>query len=633
MKDVLVPDIGNYSDVDVIEINVAVGDQVSADDALITLETDKATMEVPAPFAGTVKAIKVKEGSKVSEGSLIVQMEVTGDVVEPVAVPAPVAAPIAVVAATGPIEVRVPDIGNYSGVDVIEINVAVGDQVSEEDALITLETDKATMEVPSPVAGIVKEIKVAEGSQVSEGDLVLLVEGTGGTSTVAHPPAAVQQELTTVSSTVPMAAVAAASVQEVHVPDIGNYSGVDVIEINVAVGDSVNEEDPLITLETDKATMEVPSPVAGVVKEIKVDEGSKVSEGDLIVLVESPGASTVAVSSVVSQGVAVPAANQPATSAAGAAVPALTQASGPSHASPAIRRFANELGVDLAKVIGTGRKNRIVHEDVTKWVKSALSRPAATASAGGGAGLDLLPVPKVDFAKFGAIEEQPLSRIKKISGANLHRNWVVVPHVTQFDEADITEMEAFRKERNKLAEKKKVDYKFTPLAFLLKASAAALKAFPEFCASLNEAGDALVLKKYVHIGVAVDTPNGLVVPVVQNVDQKGLVALSRELGEISKKARAGKLTAADMQGGCFTISSLGGLGGTAFTPIVNLPEVAILGVSKSSIKPIWNGSDFAPKLMLPLSLSYDHRVIDGAAAARFTTFLAEQLSDLRNMLL
>ncbi|QGP48819.1 Dihydrolipoyllysine-residue acetyltransferase component of pyruvate dehydrogenase complex [Piscirickettsia salmonis] len=636
MKDVLVPDIGNYSDVDVIEINVAVGDQVSADDALITLETDKATMEVPAPFAGTVKAIKVKEGSKVSEGSLIVRMEGSGDMAESVAVPAPVAAPTAVVAATGPIEVRVPDIGNYSGVDVIEINVAVGDQVSEEDALITLETDKATMEVPSPVAGIVKEIKVAEGSQVSEGDLVLIVEGAGGTSTVAHPPAAAaQQEVTTISSAVPMAAVATASVQEVHVPDIGNYSGVDVIEINVAVGDRVNEEDPLVTLETDKATMEVPSPVAGVVKEIKVAEGSKVSEGDLIVLVESSSASSVVVSSVASQGAAVaaPAANQPVTAVASAAAPVLTQASGPSHASPALRRFANELGVDLAKVIGTGRKNRILHEDVTKWVKNALSRPAATASAGGGAGLDLLPVPKVDFAKFGAIEEQPLSRIKKISGANLHRNWVMVPHVTQFDEADITEMEAFRKEQNKLAEKKKADYKFTPLAFLLKASAAALKAFPEFCASLNEAADALVLKKYVHIGVAVDTPNGLVVPVVQNVDQKGLVELSRELGEISKKARAGKLTAVDMQGGCFTISSLGGLGGTAFTPIVNLPEVAILGVSKSSIKPIWNGNDFAPRLMLPLSLSYDHRVIDGAAAARFTTFLAEQLSDLRNMLL
>ncbi|AKP74685.1 Dihydrolipoyllysine-residue acetyltransferase component of pyruvate dehydrogenase complex [Piscirickettsia salmonis] len=635
MKDVLVPDIGNYSDVAVIEINVAVGDQVSADDALITLETDKATMEVPAPFAGTVKAIKVKEGSKVSEGSLIVQMEGSDDVVESATVPAPVAAPTAVVAPTGPIEVRVPDIGNYSGVDVIEINVAVGDQVSEEDALITLETDKATMEVPSPVAGIVKEIKVAEGSQVSEGDLVLIVEGAGGTSAVAHPPATAQQEVTTISSAVPMAAVASASVQEVHVPDIGNYSGVDVIEINVAVGDCINEEDPLITLETDKATMEVPSPVAGVVKEIKVAEGSQVSEGDLIVLVESPGASSVVVSSVASQGaaVAVPAANQPVTSVASAAAPVLTQASGPSHASPALRRFANELGVDLAKVIGTGRKNRILHEDVTKWVKNTLSRPAATASAGGGTGLDLLPVPKVDFAKFGAIEEQPLSRIKKISGANLHRNWVMVPHVTQFDEADITEMEAFRKEQNKLAEKKKADYKFTPLAFLLKASAAALKAFPEFCASLNEVADALVLKKYVHIGVAVDTPNGLVVPVVQNVDQKGLVELSRELGEISKKARAGKLTAVDMQGGCFTISSLGGLGGTAFTPIVNLPEVAILGVSKSSIKPIWNGNDFAPRLMLPLSLSYDHRVIDGAAAARFTTFLAEQLSDLRNMLL
>ncbi|ODN43211.1 pyruvate dehydrogenase complex dihydrolipoyllysine-residue acetyltransferase [Piscirickettsia litoralis] len=630
IKDVLVPDIGNYSDVDVIEVNVSVGDSVDVDDALITLETDKATMEVPAPFAGTVKAIKVEEGSKVSEGSLIVQVETAGSsAVE--STPAPVAeapaAPAAVAASSGPVEVRVPDIGNYSGVDVIEVNVSVGDTISEEDALITLETDKATMEVPSPVAGVVKEIKVAEGSKVSEGDLVLVVESAGGASAAA--PAANQ----TAESPAPTAAsMGAASVQEVHVPDIGNYSGVDVIEINIAVGDQISKEDALITLETDKATMEVPSPVAGIVKEIKVDEGSKVSEGDLIVLVESQGAApaSVASSSTASSQKAAPAPAAAGSSKAATAAP--TKSSGPSHASPAIRRFANELGVDLAKVTGSGRKNRILREDVTKWVKSALSSPQ-TASAGSGTGLDLLPVPKVDFAKFGEVEEKPLSRIKKISGANLHRNWVMVPHVTQFDEADITDMEAFRKDQNKLAEKKKADYKFTPLAFLLKASAAALTAFPEFCASLNEAGDSLVLKKYVHIGVAVDTPNGLVVPVVKNVDQKGLIELSRELGEISKKARAGKLTAADMQGGCFTISSLGGLGGTAFTPIVNLPEVAILGVSKSSIKPIWNGSEFAPRLMLPLSLSYDHRVIDGAAAARFTTFLAQQLSDLRNMLL
>ncbi|HEU0186979.1 MAG TPA: dihydrolipoyllysine-residue acetyltransferase [Gallionellaceae bacterium] len=437
-----------------------------------------------------------------------------------------------------------------------------------------------------------------------------------------------------------------AEMKQILVPDIGNYKDVPIIEVMVKPGDSVTAEQALLTLETDKATMDVPTPVAGVVKEVKVKVGDKVSEGALIVVLEASGAAVqIPPSPPSSKGGAV-SAPAPQTSVAQAVTPApqtppfakgglggiaapVENTAGKSHASPSIRRFARELGVDLSQVRGTSPKGRINKEDVQNFVKQALSQPRGAGA--GGNGLQVLAMPVVDFAKFGPVESKPLSRIKKISGANLHRNWVTIPHVTQFDEADISEMEAFRKQIG--AEYAKQNIKITPLAFLLKASAAALQQFPDFNASLDASGENLVLKKYIHIGVAVDTPDGLMVPVIRDVDQKGIAQLARELGEISARAREKKLTAADMQGGCFSISSLGGIGGTAFTPIINAPEVAILGVSKASMKPVYQDGEFVPRLMLPLSLSYDHRVIDGAAGARFTTYLAQVLADIRRLAL
>ncbi len=422
-----------------------------------------------------------------------------------------------------------------------------------------------------------------------------------------------------------------AETKNILVPDIGGFKGVAVIEVSVKAGDKVTAEQTLITVETDKATMDVPAPFEGVVKSVKVKTGDKVSEGDLIVTLECAESATVAPVAVVAT---QPTAPQTATPAVVAAAPAVaapviqTATGGTAHASPSIRRFARELGVNLAKVSGSGEKGRVTKNDVQNFVKQSLAQPAAASS---GNGLQVLASPVVDFAKFGAVESKPLSRIKKISGANLHRNWVTIPHVTQFEEADISEMEAFRKELG--AEYAKRDIKITPLAFMLKAAAITLKHFPDFCASLDATGENLVVKKYIHIGVAVDTPDGLVVPVVRDVDQKGIVQLAQELGEISAKARDKKLPATEMQGGCFTISSLGGIGGTAFTPIINAPEVAILGVSRSSMKPVWKDGEFVPRLMLPLSLSYDHRVIDGASAARFTTYLAHVLSDMRRLAL
>ncbi|KHE18513.1 pyruvate dehydrogenase, partial [Vibrio cholerae] len=434
------------------------------------------------------------------------------------------------------------------------------------------------------------------------------------------------------------AAPAVAALKEVQVPDIGGDE-VTVTEIMVNVGDSISEEQSLITVEGDKASMEVPAPFAGTLKEIKVATGDKVKTGSLIMVFEVAGAAPVAAP--------VQAAAAPAAAPAQAATPAAAApaTSGEfqenheySHASPVVRRLAREFGVNLAKVKGSGRKNRILKEDVQNYVKEALKRlesgaQAAASGKGDGAALGLLPWPKVDFSKFGDTEVQPLSRIKKISGANLHRNWVMIPHVTQWDNADITELEKFRQEQNAMEAKRDTGMKITPLVFIMKAAAKALEAFPAFNSSLSDDGESLILKKYVNIGIAVDTPNGLVVPVFKDVNKKGIYELSKELAEVSKKARGGKLTAADMQGGCFTISSLGGIGGTAFTPIVNAPEVAILGVSKSEMKPVWNGKEFAPRLQLPLSLSYDHRVIDGAEGARFITYLNECLSDIRRLVL
>ncbi|WMJ70585.1 dihydrolipoyllysine-residue acetyltransferase [Stenotrophomonas sp. 24(2023)] len=559
-------------------------------------------------------------------------------------------------------EALVPDIGDYSDIPVIEVLVAVGDTVKKDQGLVTLESDKATMEVPSSVAGVVKEIKVKVGDNLSEGKVVALIEvaeGEAAKPAAAAPapakaaaPAAATQSAPAPAAAAPAAPAASGGAVEARVPDIGDYTDIPVIEVLVAVGDTVKKDQGLVTLESDKATMEVPSSVAGVVKELKVKVGDTLSQGAVVAIIEAEGAAAPAAAPAPAAVAAAPAAAPaPAPVSAPAPAAAAPSAGAPSsppvqfnadgvlpakvpYATPAVRVFARELGVDLLQISGTEKGGRITKGDVQKFVKAALSGgvPAAgggTVAAGGG--LNLLPWPKVDFSKFGETEVQPLSRIKKISGANLARNWAMIPHVTQFEQADITDLEGLRVALNK--ENEKAGIKLTMLAFLIKASAAALKKFPEFNASLDASGENLTLKKYFHIGFAADTPNGLVVPVIRDVDKKGVVQIAQETTELAKKARDGKLGPADMSGGCFSISSLGGIGGTAFTPIVNAPEVAILGVSKSAIQPVWNGKEFAPKLMLPLSLSYDHRVIDGALAARFTTYLSQVLADMRRVLL
>ncbi|EGR0634075.1 pyruvate dehydrogenase complex dihydrolipoyllysine-residue acetyltransferase [Vibrio vulnificus] len=628
-----VPDIG-ADEVEVTEILVSVGDKVEEEQSLITVEGDKASMEVPASQAGIVKEIKVVAGDKVTTGSLIMLfLEQEGEEAGAAApAPAAEAAPVAAPAAASELkEVCVPDIGGDE-VEVTEILVAVGDSIAEEQSLLTVEGDKASMEVPAPFAGTLKEIKVAAGDKVSTGSLVMIFEVAGSGAAAPAP----------VASAAPAAAPAASGAgtperKEVNVPDIGGDE-VEVTEIMVAVGDTVTEEQSLITVEGDKASMEVPAPFAGTVKEIKVAAGDKVSTGSLIMVFEVAGAAPVAAAAPAQSAAPAPAVAPVAKAEAQATTSDFKENDEYAHASPVVRRLAREFGVNLSKVKGSGRKSRILKEDVQAYVKDALKRlesgaVAAASGKGDGAALGLLPWPKVDFSKFGETEVQPLSRIKKISGANLHRNWVMIPHVTQWDNADITELENFRKEQNAIEAKKDSGMKITPLVFIMKAAAKALEAFPAFNSSLSDDGESLILKKYVNIGIAVDTPNGLVVPVFKDVNKKGIYELSEELMVVSKKARAGKLTAADMQGGCFTISSLGGIGGTAFTPIVNAPEVGILGVSKSEIKPVWNGKEFAPRLQLPLSLSYDHRVIDGAEGARFITYLNECLSDIRRLVL
>ncbi|HEK2897956.1 TPA: pyruvate dehydrogenase complex dihydrolipoyllysine-residue acetyltransferase [Proteus mirabilis] len=612
--EIKVPDIG-ADEVEVTEVMVKVGDRIEEEQSLITVEGDKASMEVPSPQAGVVKEIKIAVGDKVQTGSLIMIFEAEGAAQ---AAPAQAAAP-----ATAALkEVHVPDIGGDE-VEVTEVMVKVGDSVAEEQSLITVEGDKASMEVPAPFAGVVKEIKIATGDKVSTGSLIMVFEVAGSAPVAQAAPAPAAS------------APAASAVKEVNVPDIGGDE-VEVTEVMVKVGDSISEEQSLITVEGDKASMEVPAPFAGVVKEIKIAVGDKVKTGSLIMTFEVAGAAPVA---------QAPVSAAPAPASSAPAAPAKAQATAPAakeefvendayvHATPVIRRLAREFGVNLAKVKGTGRKGRILREDVQSYVKELIKR-AESAPANAGGGLPgMLPWPKVDFSKFGEIEEVELSRIQKISGANLSRNWVMIPHVNLFDEADITEVEEFRKQQNKEAEKKKLDVKITPLVFVMKAAAKALADMPRFNSSISEDGQKLILKKYINIGIAVDTPNGLVVPVFKDVNKKGIIELSYELAEVSKKARAGKLTAADMQGGCFTISSLGGIGTTGFAPIVNAPEVAIMGLSRSSMKPVWNGKEFVPRLILPMSLSFDHRVIDGADGARFITLINQYMSDLRRLVM
>jgi dihydrolipoyllysine-residue acetyltransferase len=627
-KQIQIPDIGS-DEVTVTEVMVNVGDTISVDQSIINVEGDKASMEVPAPEAGVVKEVLVKVGDKVTTGTLMLVLEAAGAAPAAEAPTAPVAA--AAPTASAVVEVNVPDIGSDE-VNVTEIMVKVGDSVEVDQSIINVEGDKASMEVPAPIAGVVKEILINVGDKVSTGKLIMKFETASSAPVAAAAPA---------QTAAPVAATTSA-IKDVNVPDIGGDE-VNVTEIMVAVGDTVSEDQSLITVEGDKASMEVPAPFGGVVKEILVKSGDKVSTGSLIMRFEVAGAAPAVAVSAPAPQVASPApAAQPAQSGnvSGLSQEQVVASAGYAHATPVIRRLAREFGVNLDKVKGTGRKGRIIKEDIEAYVKTAVKayESGATAQAAGngvanGAGLGLLPWPKVDFSKFGEVEEVELSRINKISGANLHRNWVMIPHVTHFDKADITDLEAFRKEQNALAEKQKLGVKITPVVFIMKAVAKALEAYPRFNSSITEDAQRLILKKYINIGVAVDTPNGLVVPVFKNVNKKGIIELSRELMEVSKKAREGKLTASDMQGGCFTISSLGGIGTTHFAPIVNAPEVAILGVSKSSMEPVWNGKEFAPRLILPMSLSFDHRVIDGADGARFISYIGAVLADLRRLIM
>ncbi|MEX0140948.1 dihydrolipoyllysine-residue acetyltransferase [Massilia sp. LMS1-1-1.1] len=552
------------------------------------------------------------------------------------------------------VEVKVPDIGDFKEVEIIELMVKPGDTVKVDQSLITVESDKASMEIPSSHAGVVKELKVNVGDKIAEGSLVLLLEVADDASAPAPAaaapaaaPAAATPAAAPAAAPAPAAPAGAPALVEVTVPDIGDFKEVEVIELMVKVGDSIKVDQSLLTVESDKASMEIPSSHAGIVKELKVKVGDKVAKGSLVLVVETTGGAAPA----------APAAAAPAPAAQAAAAPAAAVASAPvaaaapapaaapavngklAHASPSIRKFARELGVDLTRVGGSGPKGRITQEDVQNFVKGVMSGAVAAPNApvaakgGSGVGLDLLPWPSLDFSKFGTTELLPLSRIKKISGPNLHRNWVMIPHVTQFDEADVTDLEAFRVDTNAANAKNKDAAKLTMLAFVIKASVAALKKFPAFNASLDAKGENLILKQYYNIGFAADTPNGLVVPVIKGADQKSVSQIAREMTELSLQAREGKLKPADMQGASFTISSLGGIGGTHFTPIVNAPEVAILGLSKASIKPVWDGKAFQPRLMMGTSLSYDHRVVDGAMGARFSVYLGEVLADMRKILL
>ena len=551
------------------------------------------------------------------------------------------------------VEVKVPDIGDFKEVEVIELMVKPGDTIKVDQSLVTVESDKASMEIPSSHAGVVKEVKVKVGDKVAEGSLVLLLEEAGAAAApapaaaAAPAPAAAPAAAAAEPAPAPAAAPAASGgIVEVTVPDIGDFKEVEVIELMVKPGDQIKVDQSLITVESDKASMEIPSSHAGTVKEVKVKVGDKVAKGSLVLLVEAAAGAATGGAAAAAPAAPAPAAAAsapaaaapaPATAPAPAAAPAQGVTGSKAHASPSIRKFARELGVDLARVPGTGPKGRITQQDVQNFVKGVMAAPqaaAAPAKAGGsGVGLDVLPWPSLDFSKFGPTETVALPRIKKISGPNLHRNWVMIPHVTHFEDADVTDLEQFRVDSNAALAKQKSAVKLTMLAFVIKASVAALKKFPQFNSSLSEDGASLIVKQYYNIGFAADTPNGLVVPVVKDADKKTISQIAVEMGELSAQAREGKLSPANMQGATFTISSLGGIGGTAFTPIINAPEVAILGLSKSAMKPVWDGSTFQPRLMLPLSLSYDHRVIDGAGAARFAAYLADVLADLRKTLL
>jgi pyruvate dehydrogenase E2 component (dihydrolipoamide acetyltransferase) len=647
---ITVPDIGGATDVDIVEVCVAVGDTVVEGDSLIVLETDKASMEVPSTHAGTVKEILVEVDSTCNEGQPIVVLD-TGLVVEEVApvtaaapavaeatpetAPAPEAAPVAASAVE---KILVPDLSGATDVDVVEVLVKAGDTVAEGDSLIALETDKASMEVPADKAGVIVSINIKEGDTVNEGDHLGDIQVAGA---VTSAPAAAPVADAPVAEAAPVAATpapVAGGVEDILIPDLSGATDVDVVEVLVKDGDTVAEGDSLLVLETDKASMEVPAPKAGVVKSMKIKDGDQVNEGQLLMQLEVTGsAPTAPVASAPVAAASAPAA-APAKAATAPAAPAagkvdreaLEQKNKQVHAGPAVRAIAREFGVDLSLVSGTGPRGRILKEDVQAYVKGALKqlaeKPAAAVTGSG-----IPAIPEVDFSQFGEIEMVKMSKIHKLTAANMSRCWLNIPHVTQFDKADITDLEAFRAEMKEEAARNGV--KLTPLPFMLKAIAIALKAHPKFNASLHADGEHIVYKKYVNIGMAVDTPNGLMVPVIKDADKMSIYELSLAAVELAGKAKDRKLKPAEMQGACFTISSLGGIGGTGFTPVVNAPEVAILGVSKADIEPRWNGKEFEPRKMLPLCLSYDHRAINGSDAGRFLTYLNQLLSDVRRMVM
>ncbi|MDT0501840.1 MULTISPECIES: pyruvate dehydrogenase complex dihydrolipoyllysine-residue acetyltransferase [unclassified Halomonas] len=667
-----VPDIGGDTDVEIIEIAVSEGDVIEAEDTLITLESDKASMDVPSPKGGKVAKVLVKEGDTVSEGDAIVELELEGGgetesaaESEKQSDPAPDEsdqAPEKEAAAEKPsasgggkrtVDITVPDLGGDSDVEVIDVAVAEGDEIDLEAPLITLESDKASMDVPSPHQGKVVTLTVKEGDTVSEGDVIGTMEiaGEEGDEAADAPgnatptAAASETEDEPEESEEPEESTSSGEPerQEVRVPDLGGASDVPIIEVAVAAGDEVEEETPLITLESDKASMDVPSPFKGKLVELVVKEGDSVSEGDLIGYIETAAAKPAADKPGKKQPetprAEPPRDEKPATTAPGTPSPEAEMAAHQPrdgklvHAGPAVRMLARELGVDLALVKPSGPKSRVLKEDVHAYVKQVMANQgkAEAGSAAQAAGSGIPPIPDQDFSQFGEVEEKPMGRLMKMGATNLHRSWVNLPHVTQFDEADITELEAFRKSMK--AEAEAQGAKLTPLPFLIKACAFALRQYPQFNVSLKSDGETLVHKKYVHIGIAVDTPDGLMVPVIRDADQKSLIDLAKESVELAGKAQSKKLKREEMTGGCFTISSLGSIGGTAFTPIVNAPEVAILGVSKASMKPVWDGASFQPRLMMPLSLSYDHRAVNGADAARFTALLGQLLTDIRRLLL
>jgi len=662
-----VPDIGS-GEGEVIELFVKVGDRIEADQSILTLESDKASMEIPAPKAGVVKALKVKLGDRLKEGDELLELESeegtdseapaqaaaepaaasTGSPTDEAEAPTPPGddKPSASAEEGESQEIKVPDIGSSGKASVIEISVKAGDTIAAEQPLITLESDKASMEIPSPAAGVVESISVKVGDEVGTGDLILILKGTASSKPAAASAPASQaqnpakEKLTEQAAEAPTE-TAGESVEEVRIPDIGSSGSAKVIEVMIKAGDSVEADQSLITLESDKASMEIPAPKAGVVESLSIKVGDDAKTGDLILTLKVQGSAPAKKAEsrpqeAVPQQQAVAPNKQGVPEAKAAATPA-PAVSGPSkagtkvHAGPAVRMTAREYGVDLADVPATGPKGRILKEDVQAYVKNMLHKAKQAPAEGASGGAGIPPIPAVDFSKFGEVEEVAMSRLMQIGAANLHRSWLNVPHVTQFETADITELEAFRVSQKAAAEKAGV--KLTVLPLLLKTCAHLLKELPDFNSSLAPSGKALIRKKYVHIGFAVDTPDGLMVPVIKNVDQKSLLQLAGEAAELAEKARSKKLSPDAMQGACFTISSLGHIGGTGFTPIVNAPEVAILGVSKATMQPVWDGKAFEPRLMLPLSLSYDHRVINGAAAARFTKRLSELLADIRTLLL